>query len=92
MSRLLRGPKISSRHQTYIDDAVKIIEYGQKSETVRKVILGPITNTSGKTKRIKLRPYQHGVQVDVISNKQVQIIYLLGDSFTIVKDLENFSL
>lgn len=93
MSRLLRGSKVSSRHQSYTPDAARIIEYGQKADVVKKVILGPIINTTGKNnKRIKLRPNQTSVQVDVISNQQVQIIYLVGDTYAIVKDLEDFKL
>lgn len=92
MSKLLRGSKVSSRHQSYTESAIGIIEYGQKSESVKKIVLGPIINTSGSTRRFRLRPNQTGVQVDVIGNKQVQIIYLIGNSEAISKDLENFKL
>ncbi len=92
MSTLLRGPKVSSRHQTYTEAAKAIIDFGQKSDDVRKVVLGPISNFKGKTKKLKLRPNQSGVQVDVLANNQMQIIYLIGDTDKIVTALDNFQL
>lgn len=88
MSRLLRGPKISSRHQSYTETAKKIIEYGQKSDSVTKVILGPITNGKGKTNKLKLKPTLSGVEATVVYHNQIQVIYLIGDSDKIVADLK----
>lgn len=92
MSTLLRGPKVSSRHQSYTEAAKIIIDFGQKSDDVRKVVLGPISNFKGKSKKLKLRPNQSGVQVDVLANNQMQIIYLIGDTDKIVSALYNISI
>ena len=90
MSRLLRGNKISSRCQTYISSAVGIINAAKKMGCVTKIILGVIKPTNSKVSKIKVTDTGTSVQVEIISPRQKQIIYLIGEKDLILKAMKKF--
>ena len=90
MSKLLRGNKISSRCQTYISSAVEIINTAKKMACVTKIVLGVIKPTNSKFNKIKLTDTGTSVQVEIISPRQKQIVYLIGERDLILNTMKKF--
>lgn len=87
MSGLLKGPKFSSRTQTYIENAVPLIKFARASDAVKKVVLGPIKPIRGKTTGVTIEETPTSVLVKVFQNNSYQLLYFIGDKAEIITEL-----
>lgn len=79
--RLLKGPKINSRHSTVIGPAEKVVVAAKLMPEVFRIVIGKISNKGGKGKtRLLFKSIPAGLHLKVIGLRQVQEFYLYTDS------------
>jgi hypothetical protein len=85
---LLRGPKFSSRHQTVIEEAKPLLVFAKDCDVIKKVVLGKVKPTSGKASSLKFTLQDTSVMVEVISPRQWQVFYFLGNPTEVLDTLQ----
>lgn len=87
MAGLLRGKKVSGRHQTFIQSAKSLIQAAQKCDAVKKIVIGPIQPIHGKTKEIRISRTPTSIQADVFSGNEKQTFWLVGNCAAIYSSM-----
>ena len=72
----LRGAKISSRHSSYTREAEVVIRAAKARPEVSKVVLSIIRPCRGGERRLKFKPIDAGLEVQVRGRDAVQVLYL----------------
>jgi len=73
---VLRGPKISRRHSTYIPQAESVITTAKALPCVSKVVLGEIVATRGGMPRVKCVAVPAGLKVVVRGVRSQQTLFV----------------
>lgn len=55
-NKLSADPKITTTHQTVIQDALAVLDRIRKLDSVTKIVIGPIESNRSRTPRIKCLP------------------------------------
>lgn len=76
VTSVLRGPKISNKHGTYIDEAKKCIQKAKSMTQVRKIILGHIVPTRHGRRSITFKSISAGLEVVIRGGSSRQILYI----------------
>lgn len=88
---VLKGKKISCRHQTYIEIAGKVISILKSHEGVKKIVLGRISLASGSASRIDIKSAGSNVKLLCRSGNAVQILFVIGVDETFVRNALRFA-
>ncbi|ANZ49495.1 hypothetical protein KWAN_143 [Erwinia phage vB_EamM_Kwan] len=86
---LLRGPKFSGRHQTIIEEAKTLLVFAKDCDVIKKVVLGKIKPTGGKASGLKFKLMETSVAVEVISPRQWQVLYFIGNPPEVLEVLQH---
>lgn len=73
---VLRGPKISNKHQTIIPGADKLILAAKAMECVSKVVVAEILPVGTGKPKLKFQPVQAGLRMIVRSGINQQTFYV----------------
>jgi hypothetical protein len=77
--KVLKGPKVSRSHTTYIREAEPIIVALKADTRVKKVILGVITPIGPSQKvRVRVLPERAGCKISVRGRESHQTIWVHG--------------
>ena len=90
MSRLLRGKKFSSKCQTYTEASKNFLKLCKDKDFISKIIIGEVKPTNGKDKSMKFSETSSSFMVTILSPRQKQILYLVGEKQKIQYFLESF--
>ena len=70
------GGKCTGSHTTVTDGAVVVVDVAQKSDLITKIVLGPITRASSRSRRLVFKEILAGWQVNVVDNVSIQTIFV----------------
>lgn len=90
MAGLLKGRKISGRHQTYIKAAAPFIQNAKKETYIKKIVIGPVEPIRGKSKKIKISQTPTSLKMEVYAANERQTLWFIGDRSAIQTWAEAF--
>lgn len=74
--RVLSGKKVAKNHTTLFPESCHVITAAIKLSEVKKVIPGPLLPLRSGPPRLKFKPVNAGLQIEVTGGDGTQIIYV----------------
>lgn len=85
---LLAGPKINNRHSTYNSVAAEVIAKLKPYDTVKKIVLGPISPVRASSlRRITVREDKTQAKILCRDKNSVQILWVIGADVDVLKEI-----
>ena len=73
---LFADPKITTKHQTVIEDAVPILDRARKLDEVEKIVVGPIDPNKSSTPRVKTNEVPAGLLLKIQGTESLQRFWI----------------
>lgn len=84
---VLRGPKFSNNHSTYIPGIEPALKALKNDARVTKIVLGKIARCKTQLSKPTARPILAGAKLIFKSNNAVQVIFVYGVTATEAQDI-----